>query len=386
MEIDYTGYLYLDKYTQKLYYSSVTPDNPKYLCSWNTALSGGEGCEKYMSTITADGDIIFLRNWARKNPIIYPHDDYNNPYVVDFGSDVAPYGFLVNASIVQFDDGTFVFGDYTQHKLTDEQNNDPRNIWRVTKPYNDKANWSVAHRFKHVYYESPVSDEPDNEIGHVHTMVYDWYSNRMYCSTGDIDRHCRVWESVDKGLTWHEVASDGQKWRALGMIFTKDAVYWGTDSFYKQHNLYRCNRDENGVIDFSTLTKVCSLEPSESDTQSQATYVNILLRNPNGILFLDRAEPRTDGMLDLYFYSFDDEKLHKCTTLYRSEGEVSNAVGANRTGLPNQCATLYQPQSLDYVLCGGGDLIRSNNTTLFGNSLENYVGALKLKLNEIGMK
>jgi hypothetical protein len=218
-------------------------------------------------------------------------------------------------------------------------------------------------------------------------MVYDWYSDVMYCSTGDINRHCRVWKSENKGVAWNEVVSNGQKWRALGMTFTKDGCYWGTDSFHTDHNLWKCTRDENGKIDFNTLTKVCSLEPIQSNTQSQATYVNVLLRNPKGMLFLDRAEPRSDGLLDVLFYSFDEEKLYVIATLERATTDISDVkyIEKDRTGLPNQCVTLYQPQALDYVVCGGGNIIRHNNTSLFDNSVENYVGALKLKVIENGI-
>lgn len=349
-----------------------------------------------MATITVYGDIIFLRFNNRHNPIIYPHDDYNNPYIVDFGDNIAPYGWLMSGGVVQFDDGTFLFGEYKSHSLKDEESNDPRIIWHVSAPYDNPYNWVKAHSFKHVYFQSDISDQPDNEIGHIHAIQYDWYSGVAYCTTGDIDRHCRLWRSLDKGISWEAVdgavgwspgdvgtgntQTIGQKWRFTNMIFTEDYVYWCTDSFRNYHCLYRIQRGGDGVIIPNTLEQITNLEMNISSSLSQATYVSILLRNPYGILIIDRAEPRTDGLLDLKFYDLNDETLSIVSTLHRASTDASTLEHDTRIGLPNQFATLYQPQSCDYILLGGGTVIRPNNTSLFNNSIDNYVGALKLKL------
>ena len=395
---NYTDFLYLDRTTQKLYISSGTPDDVQYLCDWDSSLVNGRECKYYMATITSDGDIIFLRDHARENPVVYPHGAYNNPYVIDFADNKKPYGALMHGSVVQFADGSFVFGDYAYHSLTDEQNNDGRIIWRVQKPYNNPDNWGRVHTFKHVNAGSPISDEPDNEIGHIHAINYDFYNDVLYCTTGDIDRHCRLWYSLDKGRTWGAVPNAvgwkqgdegtgntqtiGQKWRFTNMIFTKDYVYWATDSFFAYHELYRIQRNENGVIDASTLELICNLEsvsPLPSG-MSQATYNMILLRNPYGLLIIDRAEPRTDGMLDVKFYDLSIERLYVVGTLERATTDASSLDQETRIGLPNQCATLYQPETTDYVLIGGDTFIRPNNTSLFNNSIDNYVGALKIKV------
>ena len=393
---DYTGFLYLDRNDGKMYYSSVSPDNPVYIATWDSSLANGEECDRWQASISADGDIIFLRPFSRANPIIYPHDGYSNPYIVDLSNGIMPCGYLMNQSIVHFSDGSFVWGEYAAHSLEDEQNNKPRNIWHVSKPYNNPSNWVVAHRFKHVYYTSEISDEPDNEIGHIHAVNYDWYNNVTYCTTGDIDRHCRLWYSTDNGVTWQAVpnavgatsgkeSEAGQKWRFTNMLFTKDYIYWGTDSFRNRHNLCRISRGANGVADASTLTILHSLEMNIDTSMSQATYSSVLVRNPNGILFLDRTEPRTDGKLDIKFYSFDDDKVYICATLEKATTDIVTIEAEARTGLANQCVTIYQPESLDFVLCGGGIRYRPNSTALFNNSIANYVGALKLKVHEIGM-
>lgn len=389
---DCTGYLYFDDSTQKFYYSSATPDNPVFLFDWDSSLAGGEHCELWLPTITADGDIIFLRDHYKANPIIYPHEDYSTPYVVDFGSSRKPYGWLVGSSIVQFSDGSFVFGDYAYHSEQDELNNDGRIIWRVTKPYSNPANWVKEHTFKHVYFTHPQSDEPDNEIGHIHAIMYDFYADDLYCTTGDIDRHCRMWISSDKGQTWAAVPGavgttedttvqgEGQKWRMTNGVFLPDAMYWATDAQAPYHKLWKCDRDNSGHVDFSTLTEVANLEiPPLSGGDSQRTYITALMRSPFGLLLLDRGEPRSDK-LDIKFYDFENEAVDIVGTFERATTDAGDLEQATRIGLPMECTTVYEPQCINGIVTGGGKIVRPNNTSLFNNSVANYVGALVLEV------
>lgn len=374
------GYLYADYSDGKIYYSGTKWDNPEYLFTWKSELTT-DTLDKYLASISMDGDVIFQRIYQRQNPIIYPAGDYENPVVVDFGEDLKPYGYLSSTSIVHMKD-CFIFGEYTAHSLEHEQNNDPRIIWKVTKPYTNKDNWQIKHSFKHVFYSSPVSDQPDNEIGHIHTVVRDPYSDAIYCSTGDIDRHCRVWESIDNGDTWYEVASDGQKWRALGMIFTEDKVYWGTDSHYTQHMLMVSDRDtETGRPDFTTLTEICTLDYKVGDYKyegTQPTYVNCLLREPYGLLFFDRAEPRTDYKIDIVFFSLEDYKLYKIGTFDRHTDTANEPDG--RFGFSTLVATNYQPNDETGIILGGSNFVRPMSVDILNNNADNQIGVLKVEV------
>lgn len=388
---NYTGYLYLDIATQKLYYSSNTPDNPKYLCDWNISIAGGYTCENFHAVITADGDIIFLRNWIRQDPIVYPHEDYGSPFVVAFGESKKPYGFLMGSSAVAFDDGSVVWGEYTTHKEKDEINNDGRCLWHLSKPYSDISKWEIRHTFKHVFFSSPQSDEPLNEIGHVHAVNYDWHKNVLYATTGDIDRHCRLWYSLDRGMTWQAVPGAvgategegigiGQRWRFTNMIFLEDYIYWCTDSFDELHTLQRVSRGDNGVVDATTITQVAFLESDMPRGMTQATYATAYIREPNGLLILDRAEPRTDGILDVKFWSFEDNQMYIIKHIKRAKTDASSLDTVERIGLPNQTTMQCEPQTGNFIMCGGGTVVRPHNTELFNNSRSNYVGALKLKV------
>jgi len=389
---DYVGYLFVDEDTQKYYYTSDLSQEPQFLFDWDSTLVGGDVCKLYQPTITADGDVIFLKDHVRHNPVVYPAGDYSHPYVVDFGANKKPYAWLVSSSVVQFEDGSFVFGDYAYHSLEDEQNDDRRIIWRVTKPYSNPANWVQAHSFKHVYYSSLQSDEPDNEIGHIHAIMYDFYADDLYCTTGDIDRHCRMWISTDKGITWSAVpnavgttenttrSAEGQKWRMTNGVFTKDAIWWGTDAEKPYHKLWKCTRALSGHIDFDTLTEVADLEiPALPNNYSQRTYITALMRDPDGLLLIDRGEPRPDK-LDLRFYDFASGKVEIVRTFERASTDVSDLEPNTRIGLCQQATTVYQPQTLYGVITGGGKVVRPNVTSEFNNSKANYVGALIMRL------
>lgn len=389
---DVEGYLYYAENTAKFYYSNGTPDNPVFLFDWNASLANNEVPGRWQATITADGDVIFCKYWARTNPVVYPHGDYAHPYVVDFGSDTKPYGWLVNSSVVQLPDGSFVYGDYAAHSLEGEQAGSRRIIWHVSKPYNDKANWVQAHSFKHVYFTSHKSDEPDNEIGHIHAVMFDHYDGYLYCTTGDIDRHCRMWVSTDNGVTWAAVPGavgttedvttegNGQKWRMTNGVFTKDAMWWATDAATPQHKLYKCTRGENGHIDFSTIALVKDIEIfGLSGGKSQRTYITALCRNPDGLLLIDRGEPRGDK-LEFTFFNFADEHLYIISEYERADNTAGDLESANRLGLPMQCTTPYMPQTENCIITGGGKYVRPNNTGIFNNSLDAYVGAIKLTL------
>ena len=385
---DYEGYLFMDEAEQKFYYTTDLSLEPQYLFTWDSSLTNGVGCKVYAPTITADGDIIFLRDHAKENPIVYPNGDYSNPYVVDFGANRKPYGWLMSSSVIQFADGSFCWGDYAYHTIEDEQNDDRRIIWRVTKPYNNPANWVQAHSFKFVYFTSSQSNEPDNEIGHIHALLYDFYADDLYCTTGDIDRHCRMWISTDHGETWSAVpgavgttedttrSAAGQKWRMCNAIFTKDTMWWCTDAARPYHKMWKCLRGLNGHIDFDTLTEVVDLEiPVLPNDYSQRTYITALVRNPDGLLLIDRGEPRPNE-LDVKFYNFESGKIEYVRRFYRATTDASELDDANRIGLPQQCTTIYQAQTLGGILMGGGTVIRPNNTGEFNNSKSNYVGTL----------
>ncbi len=107
--------------------------------------------------------------------------------------------------------------------------------------------WSVVFRQK-----TNVSDAP--QVRHFHLVQPDPYHPRhWYLASGDSPKECHVWLSKDDGGTWKEVTdprsvgTTGQSvHRFTSIIFTKDALWWGTDDLMhkKRACLVRATRGE----------------------------------------------------------------------------------------------------------------------------------------------
>lgn len=124
-------------------------------------------------------------------------------------------------------EGVFYYGEYFF--------NSERGSVFVYRSLDDGINWDIAHRFN------------PGEIRHIHALQFDPYSQALWIATGDDDRESMIGYSMDKGKTFQKVGSGSQKWRAVSLLFTKDAVFWGTDSARYQNWIFRLER-ENGHV------------------------------------------------------------------------------------------------------------------------------------------
>lgn len=373
------GYLYLEEETQKLYYSKTVYDRPEYLCDWVSQIADDDGCELWIPTITGDGDIIFLKRRERANPIIYPSGDYGNPFVIDVESEsgIKPYGVITNRTIEHnFKDEYFCFGEYAGH--SSDRNGESMNIWKVGKPYNSAQNWRVVLEdyFHQHYSQKGESDNPEYEIGHWHTCEYDPYNGDWVATSGDFDLHCRIIVSEDGGETWTEKASGHQKYRPLGIVFLKNGAWYGTDSSH--HYLYFIPRSSSGSLKWDEITQVADLTFPGAQG-SQRTYHTLYVREPEGLLFLDRAEGRADGKLDTPFYSFETGKIHNLGVFKALSEE--HEIGVNsRYGWGNMVVTPYQSIYEDGVICGANSVKRRIKMDVLNNSTQNRLGVVKFKV------
>jgi hypothetical protein len=376
------GYLYLDEYNQKLYYSETTWDRAEYLCDWNKSIADGLTCENYQCTITKQGDLIFMRNpvksKARCNPIIYPHTDYNNPKVIDFGGDIKPFGVSdCTGRDVSFNDDFFMFGDY---RTWDENDNDTElYIWKVTSPYDTKECWKRVHTMYFRHYNSGKGSRPDKEIGHFHTCQFDHYSGAWLASTGDIGWQCRILMSKDNGVTWvDQNLGGGQYVRLCGFVFTKDAVWYQTDSTLSDHALYRALRDANGYPDFTTLEKVCQLS-----SNTEAGYSTALLRDPYGLLFIDRVEAMSENevpeTMEMSFYSFEDNTLY-CVGKFAPFENFAKYDTPLRYGMPQTTFTGYQSPCVDGIVMGTTSNFKAFTLDVLNNNEHKVLGNVKISL------
>ena len=81
-----------------------------------------------------------------------------------------------------------------------------------------------GHSFKLVHKFAP------GEVRHIHFIQFDRYAQCLWMGTGDRDAECRLYCSGDTGASWELIGAGRQQWRAVGLIFTPEYLYWGTDA------------------------------------------------------------------------------------------------------------------------------------------------------------
>lgn len=78
-----------------------------------------------------------------------------------------------------------------------------------------------------------VKEWPKGAIRHLHFVKWDNYEKCLWLGTGDYGEggsENRLYKSTDNGDTWMLIGQGSQDWRAIGVCFTKDALFWGTDA------------------------------------------------------------------------------------------------------------------------------------------------------------
>ncbi|MGN0281524.1 MAG: hypothetical protein ACI4B3_04385 [Prevotella sp.] len=111
-------------------------------------------------------------------------------------------------------DGTVFFTEY----LLNPQRDHVIRLWRSK---DNGMTWHVVKEF-----------EP-GDIRHLHFVKWDVYAECLWIGTGDYGENGaenRLYQSKDNGETWRLVGQFSQDWRAIGVCFTKDYLYWGTDA------------------------------------------------------------------------------------------------------------------------------------------------------------
>jgi hypothetical protein len=76
----------------------------------------------------------------------------------------------------------------------------------------------------------PIREFRPNEVRHIHFVQWDEFGQCLWMGTGDRDEECWIFRSDDEGETWIKVGGGSQLWRAVGVAFRPEALYWGTDA------------------------------------------------------------------------------------------------------------------------------------------------------------
>ena len=130
------------------------------------------------------------------------------------------------------------------------------------------------------------------KIAHYHFVQWDRYENCLWMGTGDTDSECLLFKSTDGGDNWRQVGGGSQLWRAVGLAFRPEAVFWGTDAGWTAgtHPNYVMRLDRNtGVLD-----KVLEIQ---GPCHGNATLRDGTLLISTGV---ERGENEKDGYAHLW--------------------------------------------------------------------------------------
>lgn len=78
---------------------------------------------------------------------------------------------------------------------------------------------------------------------HIHVIMKDPFTGDLYVGTGDSDIESGIYCSKDNGKTFELLFWGKQDYRALSFIFTKNAVFWNTDT-HESQAIYRILRKD----------------------------------------------------------------------------------------------------------------------------------------------
>lgn len=137
-------------------------------------------------------------------------------------------GILSNG-LLSLADGTMYFGEYFRNPGRKEE-------VRIYKSPDNGQTWSVVHTF-----------EP-GATRHVHALQEDPFTGRLWVCTGDYDQEAMIAWSDNGYVDIHPIGSGSQMWRTTQLVFTEDAVYWGSDSgSVELAGVYRWDRKSRKV-------------------------------------------------------------------------------------------------------------------------------------------
>jgi len=81
-----------------------------------------------------------------------------------------------------------------------------------------------GHSFEKVF------EFPASRVRHIHFVQWDPWDQCLWMGTGDRNHECLFMRSFDSGESWETVGGGSQLWRAGGVVFTEDYLYWGMDA------------------------------------------------------------------------------------------------------------------------------------------------------------
>ncbi|NTU95681.1 MAG: hypothetical protein HGA52_06495 [Bacteroidales bacterium] len=108
-------------------------------------------------------------------------------------------------------DGTVIYGEY----FLNNKREAPVSIYKCQL---------IENGFEKIY------EFLAGEIRHIHFIQWDSFDSCLWMGTGDRDEESSLYVSYDYGTSWERIGGGSQKWRAVSIIISENALYWGTDA------------------------------------------------------------------------------------------------------------------------------------------------------------
>lgn len=84
-------------------------------------------------------------------------------------------------------------------------------------------------------------------IRHVHGVCNDPYDKKLWVTTGDTNEEAGIWMTDDGFHTIEKVVGGTQQTRAIQLLFTKEHVYFGSDTPIEKNHIYRMDK-KTGLV------------------------------------------------------------------------------------------------------------------------------------------
>ncbi|WP_049996562.1 WD40/YVTN/BNR-like repeat-containing protein [Halococcus sediminicola] len=111
---------------------------------------------------------------------------------------------------------------------------------------------------------SPFVERPD--VRHFHGLFVDPYTDRLWATTGDTNDESAIGVLSEEGFA--PIGRGSQRWRAVGLAFGSEAVFWGKDSSYTERaevlRLSRESLDDPDPTPETIATTACPIYYAET--------------------------------------------------------------------------------------------------------------------------
>jgi len=185
---------------------------------------------------------------------------------------------LRNAGIVSVNDTLVYLGEYFR-------NPDKEKV-RIYNSLNNFRSFEVAFEF-----------EP-GETRHIHAVQKDPYSEKLWVCTGDADNESMVAWSDNGFSSINKIGHGSQIWRVCQLVFTEEALYWGTDTGNEDvAGIYRWVRDTG------ELKKLKEID--------REVFYGVRLANGTIVMSttLTRADTEKDNKTSIFVMTGDNDKI-----------------------------------------------------------------------------